>query len=139
MKLRRTAKTTTSPSKLRRVPVGARPQKAQEPQPEPAESKQPEEDLPEHYLIGGVEQIEGEVLRFHVQSRSRRVKHMVDLMPFAFNGRCSCEHFEGKLLKKLNDGAIPSEKLRCWHIQQARSYFCDWVLPRFAKSLGVAK
>lgn len=87
--------------------------------------------LPEHYLRPGVEKIEGELLRFHVQSRGRRsVKHVVDLRPFAFNGRCSCEHFTFKMLSHLEGGALPSDKLRCWHIRQALKWYAEWSLPR---------
>jgi len=84
--------------------------------------------------------INGELLRFHVRSRTdSRVSYVVDLGAFDFNGRCDCDDYvKGrKAMKLLRAGAEPSDSLRCWHLRQARNYLLDMeVLPKLAARIN---
>ena len=79
-----------------------------------------------------VEPIEGELLRFHVQSRSNPSrKYLVDLENFHFNGQCGCEHFAFNLGPRLSAGAPAGNRYRCAHIMEARDWLLDnKVLPQ---------
>lgn len=73
-----------------------------------------------------VQPIEGEPLRFFVASRRPGVEHyLVDLEEYNFNGWCPCEDFEFRMKPSLERGAAPAPTLRCWHIKQARRFFCE--------------
>jgi hypothetical protein len=67
------------------------------------------------------------ILRYHVTSESRgvEVKHLVDLGGFDGNGECSCEHFQIRLYKRLENGNPYNMPTRCKHIDEARRYVLD--------------
>lgn len=69
-------------------------------------------------------------LRFKVQSKARHdIVHVVDLGAFNGNGECSCEHFQFRLLPKLQEQ--PGKKTwRCKHIEAARSALVDEVIKK---------
>jgi len=80
-----------------------------------------------------VESIAGELLRFHVQSRTvEGLSHLVDLEEYGFNGFCGCQDFDFRkrvLAQKMN-----GERSRCWHIDRARDFFIDAVLKKMAEN-----
>lgn len=81
--------------------------------------------FPEFNLPYGVEHIPGEPLRFLVQSRTRRnMKHLVDLEECGFNGACSCENFQMRLLPRLRAerSAAHRRHHRCEHIRRAMEF-----------------
>ena len=82
--------------------------------------------------------IDGELLRFHVRSRTdSRVTYMIDLSSFDGNGVCSCDDFQFRKQPRLRAGAEPSDSLRCWHLRQARNYLLDVeVLPKLAARIN---
>lgn len=68
-----------------------------------------------------VEPLQGERGRYHVESASHPEKpHLVDLWLFGGNGQCDCEHYRFRLQHFLEEGATPSKRLRCRHIEAAR-------------------
>ncbi len=68
------------------------------------------------------------VLRFLVASDSQTdVKHLVDLGAFNGNGRCSCQHFEFRILPELEAGKVAG---KCKHVQACREYLADEVIER---------
>lgn len=73
-------------------------------------------------FAGIVDQIEGEVGRFHVQSRTRNLKHLVDILDGPF-GYCSCEN---QLYEKTRRQRAALQRKRaalgdfCWHLK------CVW-------------
>lgn len=81
-----------------------------------------------------VEQIEGEVGRFHVRSRSRPgIKHLVDVLEGPF-GQCSCEDQAFSRNKKLMSALAKGEvKLSgfCWHLKMT----WGWLGYQVAKQL----
>src|SRR5437773_2897511 len=81
-----------------------------------------------------VKPIAGELLRFHVRSRTdSRVTYIVDLGAYNFCGCCVCSDFQFRKEPKLRVGAEPCDALRCWHLRQARNYLLDMeVLPKLA-------
>lgn len=85
--------------------------------------------------VNGVHVIEGELLRFHVES-DRAAQgippFLVDLAPWNGNGQCDCEHFRFQFEPGLTSGVIRGAA-RCKHIVRARSYFCDEIIRRFSK------
>ena len=92
-------------------------------------------------LSGGfsfVTPIPGEVLRFHVASRTYGdVSYMVDLAAFKFNGACTCDDFQFRWEPKLRAGATPGDATRCWHLRAARNYLLDAeILPKLAARIN---
>lgn len=68
-------------------------------------------------------------LRFLVRSRKRDgVKHLVQLDAYNYNGACGCENFCNPLLRKLREGALPSDETRCYHIRRVREVLMDKFL-----------
>lgn len=65
-----------------------------------------------------VTQLAGEPLRFHVESRTRSVDHLVDFT--SGRGECSCEHFTLTILIQIRD-KVPGVR-ECWHIGAARNF-----------------
>lgn len=51
--------------------------------------------------------------QFHVSSRSRAIKHLVELSGLNGNGECSCEHFQFKLRPEVQAGGFE----QCSHIK----------------------
>lgn len=87
-----------------------------------------------------VEEIGGELFRYHVRSRSRaEVLHVVDLESFRWAGECSCEAFCFRYKPELERGAQPDDSLRCVHIRACRAYVLDNVLPKLAGALRAAQ
>ncbi len=71
------------------------------------------------------------VLRFRVTSDSQpEVEHVVDLGAFVGHGRCSCQHFEFRILPDVEAGRVAG---RCKHIQAARDYLADEVIGQVLK------
>ncbi len=69
-----------------------------------------------------VKPIEGELLRFHVCSRSRKdIWHLVDVMENA----CSCEQYAFRVGPQLSRSQSCA---RCWHLTQARECLLDYLL-----------
>ncbi len=80
--------------------------------------------------------LDGELVRFHVGSRSRAgAFYLVDLEENNWLGKCSCINFEMVGQPKYNRGYPPSDSLRCSHIKRARCYVLDEVLPKLVKAL----
>src|SRR4051812_22136675 len=87
-------------------------------------------------VVEDVEEIGHEHFRFYVISRADQThKHLVDLEGYRFNGWCGCERFKFACEPELSRGAKPDDRLRCWHIKRARSYFMDNILPKLAEAL----
>ena len=86
-----------------------------------------------------MEPIESEFFRFHVRSRTRNQKWLVDLEPYGFNGQCGCEAFQFKCQPDLERGMPPSEKRRCDHIKRARTYLAEILFPLVAKNLALGQ
>ena len=86
-----------------------------------------------------VQPIEGELFRFHVDSRSHpEFPHLVDLESYHWGGQCDCEAFKFRhepTLSRMTPGATRGDELRCSHIKAARSYFLDDLLPKIADSI----
>lgn len=79
------------------------------------------------------QRVEGELFRFHVQSRSRKdFAHFVDLQENEFNGKCSCEHFACRLQPLLNEGEEPSDDTICEHIRACREEWFHQMAPALA-------
>lgn len=80
-----------------------------------------------------VESIAGELLRFHVQSRSDgKTQYLVDLEALGMNGQCGCMHFETRCKPLLRaQRGLSSRGTRCWHIWRAR----DWILDKMIRDL----
>jgi len=75
-------------------------------------------------LCPGVDSLEGELLVYFVQSRSRRnIKHRVDLAAFDGAGWCSCEDFEFRVGPLLKSGIPVLARKHCEHVQRARTAF----------------
>ncbi len=73
--------------------------------------------------------LEGELLRFHVYSRSRKgIKHLVDLGEHEENGQCGCEHFQNIGLAIILASVRNGFTKRCWHIDVAREHFCNEMI-----------
>jgi hypothetical protein len=72
--------------------------------------------------------------------KSRRPGHLpwrIDKQKFCGNGECQCEHFTASLTvnnktmtmrQALKAGALPSEKLKCYHIKRADQYLLQKML-----------
>lgn len=76
-------------------------------------------------------------LRFLVRSRKRpEVKHLVQLDAYNFNGACGCENFCNPILRKLREGAPPSDDTRCYHIKAARERLLDRFLREVSSHQG---
>lgn len=68
------------------------------------------------------------VLRFLVSSDSQEgIEHVIDLGEFKGHGRCSCQHFEFRILPELEAGRIAG---RCKHVQACRDFLADEVIAR---------
>lgn len=69
------------------------------------------------------------VLRFQVASETQGddVHHVVDLGAFKGHGRCSCQHFEFRILPELEAGRIVGH---CKHIEACRDFLADEVIQR---------
>ena len=80
-----------------------------------------------------VEPILGELLRFHVQSRSNsKQRYLVDLESLKLNGECGCMHFVTRCKPLLHaQRGLSSRGTRCWHIWRAR----DWLLDKMLRDL----
>lgn len=80
-----------------------------------------------------VEPIAGELLRFHVRSRSNcKQLYLVDLEALRLNGQCGCMHFETRCRPLLRaQRGLSSRGTRCWHIWRAR----DWLLDKMLREL----
>lgn len=86
------------------------------------------------WLNGWVKPIQGEPLRFMVDSRRPSVPaYLVDLEEHGFNGACHCEHFRFRLEPLLLRGSAASPALRCWHIKIAREMFLEGQLRLMSK------
>lgn len=73
-------------------------------------------------------------LRFTVRSQSEPGSaYIVDLGAWGGNGSCNCPHFQFKLRRLLQAGALPSPKLRCKHIATARATFVDVQIKRIVE------
>ena len=79
--------------------------------------------------------IKGELMRFHVKSRSSNREHLVDLSEYGMNGQCDCEWFIYKCEPKLARGEPANETLECWHIRQAKRYWWFHYLPSLLAAL----
>lgn len=83
--------------------------------------------------VKGVRPMPGERLCFHVTSDSRPgIQHRVDLEEYRFNGACSCENFQMRLARTLEDGAFPAAHLQCDHIKRAEKWFAYHVRAKLA-------
>ena len=58
-------------------------------------------------------------LTFHVESRTRGLKHQVDLAANNGVGLCGCEDFTYNLGPALKLGATPGTAFQCYHIARA--------------------
>lgn len=82
--------------------------------------------------------ISGEPLRYEVESSEPgKENYLVDLAEFSFNGQCSCEHFDYRLRKILEDGG--KGILRCKHIILAREFFLETHLRWVAKTANARR
>lgn len=80
-----------------------------------------------------VEEIPGEVFRFHVRSfRNPEVKYFVDLEEHDLIGECNCHHWVMRLGPKVKLG----ERVRCKHIKVARDVAFDQIGRLLQKSLN---
>ena len=67
--------------------------------------------------------------RYLVPSRSKPGEvHLVDLVSYRRNGRCSCRDFSVRKEPRLRAGEEPSNSLRCKHIHSARDAFIELIL-----------
>lgn len=74
------------------------------------------------------------VLRFRVTSETQTdVTHLVDLGAFKGHGRCSCQHFEFRILPELDAGRIAG---KCKHITACRDQLADEVIRRVLETEG---
>jgi hypothetical protein len=81
-------------------------------------------------LVPGVTP-DDDLLVYWVESRTPgQEPHRVDLQRYNANGFCDCEAFRFKCAKYLVRRALPSIRLECWHIQQAKRYFTFECLNR---------
>jgi hypothetical protein len=79
-----------------------------------------------------VEDIEGEPLRFLVDSRSRvEMKHLVDLEELNGRGRCGCEHFSIRLDKEKH--------LTCDHVKAAQIHLAKKVVRQYSATRASRK
>ena len=70
------------------------------------------------------------LLRWQVSSEDRpEIIHQVDLAAFGGVGRCSCEHFEFRILPKID-----TEPRRCKHLLAARNAFADTLIQSLRKN-----
>lgn len=75
------------------------------------------------------------LLRWRVTSGSRPdVEHVVDLGAHGGNGECSCEHFQFRLLPKIQEGHRCETATRCSHIMVARKSLTDHVVQKLMTS-----
>lgn len=71
-----------------------------------------------------VKPIEGELWRFHVQSRREPDRfYLVDLTDYDGNGQCACENFQIRLRPDIENANVTP--LRCHHIDAARKHFME--------------
>ena len=79
-------------------------------------------------------------LSFEVTSETRKgITHLVDIEAFRGHGECSCEHFQIRILPKI-EKAIQEKcftrfdnKLMCKHLWQARNALLNRILMRQMK------
>jgi hypothetical protein len=74
-------------------------------------------------MFPDVKPVEGEIMRYHVKSRSGPDAHLVDLVEYGFNGQCDCENFRYRCEPKLQQGTPLDGRFRCHHIKQALAHF----------------
>ena len=55
-------------------------------------------------------------------------KHLVNCGDMGGNGSCSCQHFQFRLMSKLNNGEPISTATRCKHILAARNILADILI-----------
>lgn len=78
--------------------------------------------------------VEGEPLRYWVDSSEEGLPHLVDLMEHKGNGECSCPHFRMRCLMRLREtggGTIiygEPNSTRCKHIHTAMLYLAETVI-----------
>lgn len=85
--------------------------------------------------------IQGEALRYHVQSWSDpQHPHLVDLSEHGGNGECSCKDFATRRWPAIRDGAtLFTDETSCRHIKAARWYWMKHSLEDAAKLLNKQK
>ena len=84
-----------------------------------------------------VREIEGELMRFHVLSRTRlNDRYLVDLQAFKMNGQCGCDDFIYRHGPLLKGDYRPHDRTRCWHIRQARAWLLQRMLVKLAEHSG---
>ena len=86
-------------------------------------------------LVPGVTPDQHDLLVYYVDSRTPGEEPWrVDLFKFCANGECKCQQFCFRLLKYLVRRALPSLRLECYHIQQAKRYFTFECLNRIIEN-----
>ena len=85
---------------------------------------------PRHWSTLRVRRIEGEVLRFEVESASKPDQpHTVDLSENEGHGACSCWAWVRWCAPKIKAGRpLFAEETSCAHLLAARAYFMRWAV-----------
>jgi len=86
--------------------------------------------IPISQLVPGVKATEDNLV-FLVQSESNpSAWHRVDLACYSGFGVCACQRFHFFFNKKIKGAPVPTEKMECKHITQARRYLAFVVAQR---------
>lgn len=83
-----------------------------------------------------VTNVEGEPFRFLVQSDKTDEKYLVDVQESSFTGACNCMHFLVRCAPKIAYGHR-GPTVRCKHINRARDFFLEEILPKLAVAMGM--
>jgi hypothetical protein len=84
-------------------------------------------------------QVEGEALRYWVESSEEDKSHFVDLFEDGGNGHCSCPHYQIKCRPKYREGGriinhgYPNAT-RCKHINTAMLFQMDQIIQQSRKN-----
>ncbi len=87
-------------------------------------------------IAGVVEPYQTDHFKYLVQSDTTAEKYVVDIMEFEQTGACNCMHYLTRIAPKVAKG-LRGPQARCKHISRAREFALDFLLPKFAKELGM--